>query len=139
MILITGATGHFGKATIDFLLAKGVSAGSIGALVRDQSKAVDLINKGISARFGDYNDHASLVAAFTGIDKVLLISRSDIENRFQQQKNVVSAAKDAGVKHLLYTSFTRKSETDSSPIAFVASRTLTQKISLKPAVLLIQF
>jgi NAD(P)H dehydrogenase (quinone) len=120
MILITGATGHFGKATIDFLLAKGVSAGSIAALARDQSKAGDLISKGISTRFGDYNDYGSLVAAFTGVDKVLLISSSDIANRFQQQKNVVSAAKDAGVKHLLYTSFTRKNETDSSPIAFVA-------------------
>lgn len=120
MILITGATGHFGKATIDFLLTKGIPAGSIAALVRDQAKAGDLISKGISTRLGDYNDYASLVAAFTGVEKLLLISGTDIENRFQQQKNAVNAAKEAGVKHLLYTSFTRKNETGSSPIAFVA-------------------
>ena len=53
MILITGATGHLGKATIDFLLKKGISANNIAALVRDEAKAADLKALGITLRKGD--------------------------------------------------------------------------------------
>jgi NAD(P)H dehydrogenase (quinone) len=119
-ILITGATGHFGKATIDFLLQKGIPANTISALVRDEAKAADLKAKGINLKIADYDNYESLVAAFKGIDKVLLVSGSDIVNRGKQQENAVKAAKEAGVKHLLYTSFERKNETETSPIAFLA-------------------
>ncbi len=119
-ILITGATGHFGKATIDFLLQKGIPANSISALVRDEAKATDLKAKGINLKIGEYDNYESLVAAFKEIDKVLLVSGSDIVNRGKQQENAVKAAKEAGVKHLLYTSFERKNETETSPIAFLA-------------------
>ncbi len=129
MILITGATGHFGKAAIEFLLAKGTPANSIGALVRDREKATDLISKGVSTRAGDYNDYSSLVTAFTGVDKLLLVSGSDIVNRLQQHANVISAAKEAGVKHLIYTSFVRKNNTETSPIAVLAkSHIETEKL-----------
>lgn len=119
-ILITGATGHFGKATIDFLLQKGIPANTISALVRDEAKATDLKAKGINLKIADYDNYEALVAAFKGIDKVLLVSGSDIVNRGKQQENVVKAAKEAGVKHILYTSFERKNETETSPIAFLA-------------------
>lgn len=119
-ILITGATGHFGKATIDFLLQKGIPANTISALVRDETKAADLKAKGINLKIGEYDNYESLIAAFKGIDKVLLVSGSDIVNRGKQQENAVKAAKEAGVKHLLYTSFERKNETETSPIAFLA-------------------
>ena len=45
MILVTGATGHFGKAAIDFLIAKGIPSGEIAALVRDEAKTGDLREK----------------------------------------------------------------------------------------------
>jgi NAD(P)H dehydrogenase (quinone) len=129
MILVTGATGHFGKTTIDFLLGKGISANDIAALVRDESKATDLKAKGIELRKGDYNDFASLVAAFKGVDKLLLVSGNDIANRLKQQENAVTAAREAGVKHIIYTSFARKNETDTSPIAFVGkSHIETEKL-----------
>ncbi len=120
MIFITGATGHFGKAVIDFLLAKGTPANTIGALVRDRTKATDLISRGINTKVGDYNDYSSLIEAFTGVDKLLLVSGSDIVNRLEQHANVVNAAKEAGVKHLIYTSFVRKNDTATSPIAMLA-------------------
>jgi NAD(P)H dehydrogenase (quinone) len=119
MILITGATGQLGKATIDFLLKKGVPATTISALVRNEAKAQDLKNKGINIKYGSYDDYNSLVKAFKGVDKLLLISGNDIDNRATQQKNVVQAAKETGVKHIVYTSFIRKNETGNSPIAFV--------------------
>ncbi len=121
MILVTGATGNFGKSTIDFLLEKGMPSGNIAALVRDEEKAAELKSKGVSLRMADYDNYDQLVRAFSGVDKLLLVSGSDIVNRAQQHENVVNAAKEAGVKYILYTSFERKNESDSSPISFVAS------------------
>ena len=120
MILVTGATGHFGKAAIDFLIAKGIPSGNIAALVRDEAKAADLKSKGVVVKIGDYLQYDTLVNAFKGVDKLLLVSSSDIEDRSLQQANAVNAAKEAGVKYILYTSFERKNDTESSPIAFIA-------------------
>jgi NAD(P)H dehydrogenase (quinone) len=119
-ILVTGATGNFGKTTIDFLLEKGIAASNISALVRDERKAEELKTKGITIKVGDYNNYDSLVTAFQGADKLLLVSGTDLENRGKQQLDVVKAAKEAGVKHILYTSFERKNESETSPIAFLA-------------------
>jgi len=107
MILVTGATGHLGKATIDFLLKKSFPAHKIAALIRDETKAGDLKAMGIEFRKGDYHNYDSLTKAFTGIEKVLLISSSDVNDRTGQQLNVINAAKEAGVKHILYTSVHR--------------------------------
>jgi NAD(P)H dehydrogenase (quinone) len=78
MILVTGATGAFGSATIHHLLAQGIAANQIAALVRDEAKAAELTQLGVAVRPGDYDDYASLVQAFTGVEKVLLVSGSDI-------------------------------------------------------------
>jgi NAD(P)H dehydrogenase (quinone) len=119
MILVTGATGQFGKATIDFLLKKGVQANSISVMVRDKTKAQHLKEQGINIRVGNYDDYNSLLEAFKGTDKLLLISGNDVINRSKQHENAVKAAQETGIKHIVYTSFIRKNETDSSPIAFV--------------------
>jgi NAD(P)H dehydrogenase (quinone) len=109
MILVTGATGGLGSATIDFLLEKTAPA-NIAALVRNPEKAADLRAKGIEIRVGDYNDTASLVAAFTGVDKLYFVSGSDVATRTAQHQNVVQAAQQAGVGHIVYSSFDRKTE-----------------------------
>ena len=129
MILVTGATGHLGKATIDFLLGKGARLGSIAALVRDRKKAVDLLSKGIIVMIGDYDNYASLVYAFKGVHKLLLVSGTDLENRGKQHENAINAAKEAGVKHILYTSYERKNETKNSPVAFlVQAHSYTERV-----------
>lgn len=127
-ILVTGATGHFGKAAIDALLKKGHPASAIIALVRDENKAAVLKTQGVEIRTGDYENYTSLVNAFTGVDKLLLVSSNDVNNRSAQQANAVKAAREAGVKYILYTSFVRKDESEASPIAFVAqSHIATEK------------
>ncbi|QJD79413.1 SDR family oxidoreductase [Spirosoma rhododendri] len=106
MILVTGATGNLGKATIHSLVDKGIATSDITALVRDETKAADLKAKGVQVRLGDYQDVDSLKKAFHGVDKLLLISSSaDIAYRFGQHKNAIDAAKETGVSHLIYTSF----------------------------------
>ena len=101
-ILITGATGHLGTAVINQLL-KNTNNNNIVALARDENKAKSLKEKDVEVRMGTFDDTASLHKALQGIEKVLLISTTD-PNRFQQHKNVVDAAKKAGVKFIAYTS-----------------------------------
>ena len=118
-ILITGASGHLGKAVVNELLQK-INAENISVLVRDPSKVQDLQSKGIKVIQGNYHDDDSLFRAFEGIDKLYFISSSEMPNRLAQHGNVVQAAVKAKVGHLVYTSAQRKSEDGSSPIAFVA-------------------
>lgn len=120
MILVTGATGHFGNATLQALLAKGIPAQQLTALVRNETAATEYSNQGLNTGIADYDDYASLVSAFTGIEKLLFISGSDILKRLTQHENVINAAIDAGVKHVVYTSFQRKNETETSPLWVVA-------------------
>jgi NAD(P)H dehydrogenase (quinone) len=102
MILVTGATGHFGGAAIDFLLKKS-AAGEFAALAREPERAEALTARGIDVRKGDYFDYDSLREAFAGIEKLLFVSSNEIENRVLQHANVINAAKAAGVKHIVYT------------------------------------
>ncbi|QEK50673.1 SDR family oxidoreductase [Pedobacter aquae] len=120
MILVTGATGQFGKAAINALLEKGIKAHQILALVRNEQSAEDLKNMGVGIVMGDYDQYTSLVSAFKGVDKLLFVSGSDIIKRHKQHQNVIHAAQEAGVKHLIYTSFQRKNETETSPLWIVA-------------------
>ncbi len=114
MILVTGASGQLGTGVVEHLLTK-IPANEIAVLVRDAQKVATLQAKGVSVRTGDYHDVASLQTAFDGIDKVLLISSNDFNNRIGQHKNVIDAAKEAGVKHIFYTSVTLK-DIEQSPL-----------------------
>lgn len=102
MIAITGATGNLGRATISHLL-KSVNPSEIVAIVRDEQKSVNLKQLGIQIRVADYHNIDALNDALAGVEKIVLISSSDFNDRLQQHKNVVEAAKNAGVKQLIYT------------------------------------
>lgn len=103
MIIVTAASGQLGRLVIAELL-KRVPAENIVAAVRDPAKAVDLADQGVLVRHADYNDSASLDAAFEGATKVLLISSNDLGNRVSQHRNVIDAAARAKVGLLAYTS-----------------------------------
>lgn len=120
MIVVTGATGNLGKATIKSLLNKGIAATDIAALVRDETKAAELKATGIQVKLGDYQEVDSLKKAFQGVDKLLLVSSSaDIIHRFAQHKNAIDAAKETGVRHLVYTGFAMRDLHQSSMTADV--------------------
>jgi NAD(P)H dehydrogenase (quinone) len=103
MILVTGATGHLGTAVINTLLKK-LPGNQIAGLIRDPRKAADLSARGVDLRIGEYDDRAALERAMHGVEKVLLISGTNQGQRVQQHRNVVAAAKKAGVREIAYTS-----------------------------------
>lgn len=129
-ILITGVTGHLGGAVLNKLLAK-VPASEVRILVRDEAKATAFKPLGVEIALGTYDDKASLVAAFKGIDKLYFVSGNDVANRGPQHKNVVQAATEAKVGHVVYTSFQRKNESDTAPLAFLAATHLLAEKLLK--------
>lgn len=103
MIAVTGATGQLGRFVIDALLKK-VPAGDIVAAVRTPAKAADLAALGVIVRQADYGQPETLEAAFAGVDKLLLISGSEVGQREAQHKAVIEAARAAGVSFIAYTS-----------------------------------
>jgi NAD(P)H dehydrogenase (quinone) len=102
-ILVTGATGHLGRGIVEHLLKLKPSS-EIAVLARDPAKAVDLSAKGVEVRRGDYFDLESLKRAFAGVGKLMFVSTVTFTDGLTQHRNVVAAAKAAGVEHVHYTS-----------------------------------
>lgn len=100
-ILVTAASGPFGRLVVQSLLAAGVPASDIRAGARTVEKAADL---GVEVVHLDYSDAASLGTALVGVDSLLLVSGSEVGQRVPQHRAVIDAAAAAGVAHLVYTS-----------------------------------
>lgn len=124
MIAVTGATGQLGQLVINALL-KTVAASEIVALVRDPAKAQALSDKGVQVRRGDYNDKAALDRALLGVEKLLLISSSEVGQRTSQHRNVIEAANAADVQLIAYTSLLHA---DTSPLGLAAEHVETEKL-----------
>lgn len=135
MIAITGATGQLGRLVIETLL-KTVPAGQIVAAVRSPAKARDLAERGVIVREADYDRPDTLAPALAGVDKLLLISSTEVSGRVRQHRAVVEAAVRAGVSLVAYTSILHA---DTSPVGLAAEHRETEAIiaaSGLPAVIL---
>lgn len=124
MIAITGATGQLGHYVIESLM-KTVPASQIVAIVRNPAKAQALAAQGITVRQADYGDEAALTSALQGVEKLLLISSSEVGQRAPQHRNVINAAKTAGVKFIAYTSLLHA---DKSPLGLADEHIETEKM-----------
>ncbi|WP_159340447.1 MULTISPECIES: SDR family oxidoreductase [Leclercia] len=123
MIAITGATGQLGQRVIEQLL-KTVPASQLVAIVRNPAKAEALSQQGVTVRQADYTDQTAFTAALAGVDKLLLISSSEVGQRTPQHQNVINAAKAAGVKFIAYTSLLHA---DTSPLGLHVEHVATEK------------
>jgi len=113
MIAVTAASGNLGRLVVSSLLKKA-PASEIVAAARNTAKISDLSSQGVAVREADYSKPDTLARALAGVDKLLLISGSEVGRRIEQHKNVIAAAQKAGVKLLLYTSLLH---CDTSPLA----------------------
>ncbi|EKY3223822.1 SDR family oxidoreductase [Cronobacter dublinensis] len=130
MIAITGATGQLGQHVIHTLL-KTVAAKDVVAIVRNPAKATALQEKGVQVRAADYNDVAALTTALEGVEKLLLISSSEVGQRVAQHRNVIDAAKAAGVTLIAYTSLLHA---DRSPLGLAGEHVATEKMLADAAI-----
>lgn len=106
-IVVTGATGHLGRLVVESLLERSVPADQVVATGRNTAKLADLADRGVVVRRADFTDPVSLKEAFDGAEKLLLVSSSEVGQRYPQHVNVVDAAKAADIKLIAYTSITR--------------------------------
>lgn len=124
-ILVTGTSGHLGRLVVESLLDNGVAPGDIVATARDTSTIADLVDRGVATRSADYSDPASLDAAFAGVDRILLVSGSEVGQRVAQHTNVIDAAKRAGVELLAYTSIPHA---DTTSLELAAEHRATEEV-----------
>src|SRR6476619_1014931 len=106
-LLVTGASGHLGRLVVESLLERGTPAADVVAIARHPESVADLADRGVVVRRADYTDPASLDAAFEGVDRLLLVSGSEVGQRIAQHANVIDAAKRSGVGFVAYMSITR--------------------------------
>ena len=107
MLLITGANGNLaGRAIANLRKLIPMTQLAVTTHKPESQFARELAAEGVSVRTADFNDRTSLVPAFEGVDKLLLIPTQDYDHiRIQQNRHVVDAARAAGVRHMLYASF----------------------------------
>lgn len=114
-IAITAASGQLGRLAIAALKSRGIAP---VALARSPQKVADL---GVETRPFDYT--APDTDALHGIDTLVLISSGDFDDRAGQHRKAISAAKAAGVGHLIYTSVLKG---DKSPMLLAADHAATE-------------
>jgi NAD(P)H dehydrogenase (quinone) len=135
MYAITGANGQLGRLVIDVLL-KTVPAYRIVAGVRNPAKARDLAERGVIVREADYDRPDTLRTALAGVDKLLLISSTDVSGRLPKHRAVIEAAQRAGVSLIAYTSMLHA---ETSPARLAVEHRQTEEViatSGLPAVIL---
>ncbi|GLI26534.1 NAD(P)-dependent oxidoreductase [Agromyces rhizosphaerae] len=119
MFIVTGASGYVGSAVAERLL-EHVPADQVIVTTRDPEVAERWRARGVDARIADFEDRASLEAAFRGGDHLFMVSTMEVgPNRQRQHRNAIEAATAAGVGHIVYTSFigTEKPEVDSVEVS----------------------
>ena len=103
-IVITGASGHLGRSTAELVLGR-VPASEVVLTTRHPEEISDLVERGAEVRRVDFGSPETLVGAFEGGEKLLLISTTDLDRRTAQHRAAIEAARVAGVRHVSYTSY----------------------------------
>ena len=115
-IAVMGATGAQGSGLVNAILSDKSSEFSARALTRNANsdKAKALAERGVEVVTADVNDVESLIKAFDGAYGVYAVTffweHFSAEKEKQHAKNIAEAAKQAGAKHVIWSSLddTRK-------------------------------
>lgn len=96
VVLVVGATGDLGAAVARALVSRGAD---VRAMTRSTNPDVD----GVSVVRADLSDPASLATAFSGVERVFLVS-SPTKDQIALETNAIVAAESAGVQHIVKVS-----------------------------------
>lgn len=102
-IAITGASGPLGRAAAEFLLEQ-VDPREVVLMTRSPESLLDFAAKGVQVRKADFTEPEKLSSAFSGVERLLLVSMDTIGTRLEPQRAAIAAAAAAGVGHIVYTS-----------------------------------
>lgn len=97
-VAVTGTTGLLGGR-----VARLVADLRPRLVVRDPTRAPEI--DGATVVQASYDDHGASVAALRGVDVLLMVSGSESRTRRDEHRTFIRAAADAGVGHIVYTSF----------------------------------
>jgi NAD(P)H dehydrogenase (quinone) len=125
-IIVSGASGQLGGLVIEELLARNIAPANLILVSRTQDTEAlkGYAARGASVRYGDFNEPASLEAAYQGGTRMLLISiNGGGGDRPMLHKAAIDAAVRAGVKHIAYTSYVNADRNMASAIAVDHRRT----------------
>jgi NAD(P)H dehydrogenase (quinone) len=104
-IALTGSTGKLGGLILKQLLLR-CQAQNVIVSVRRPAAAEGRWPGGLDVRYGDYDVPESLEPSFRGADKLLMVSSPSTDEtvRLRQHLSVIEAARQAGIRHIVYTS-----------------------------------
>ena len=102
-IAVTGATGKVGGEVARLLTIEADGEGRLRLIVRDAARAPR--EPGAEIAVADFSDDAACRAAFADVDALLLVSAGESADRIEQHRTAITAAAEAGVGHIVYTSF----------------------------------
>ena len=122
VLAVTGASGRLGRLVVAALL-EHVAPHRIVAAVREPARVGDMAARGVVVRAADYDRPETLQAAFAGVDRLLLVSGSEIGRRTPQHRAVIAAAKSSGVGFVAYTSVLHA---DVSPLSVAVEHRETE-------------
>ena len=120
---VTGASGRLGQRVAELLLAS-IDPGDVVLLTRSPEALARYSERGVVVRRADFDEPSSLSEAFTGVDRMLLISAVDLDRRASQHGAAIEAAGAAGVRHVLYTSIPHP---EGNPAAVAPSHLATEQ------------
>lgn len=113
MYAVTGVGGYIGSAVVENLLQDGVPPGEIVVTSRNEDTLARWRARGVKVHRADFNDRAALVQAFQGVQHLFMVSTMEVGAvRQRQHRNAVDAAREAGVQHIVYTSFLNAEKPD---------------------------
>jgi NAD(P)H dehydrogenase (quinone) len=104
-IVVSGASGQLGRLVTEQLLGY-LSPSQVILATRNPETLAEFAGLGAEVRHGDFDEPSSLASAFSGADRLLLISTMDVGRRVEQHRAALQAAARAGVEHVVYTSTT---------------------------------
>lgn len=123
-IVITGASGQLGRLTAELVLDR-VPASEVILTTRHPKALSDLGERGATVRQADFDRPETLAEAFAGGENLLLISTDDLSRRAAQHRAAIEAAREAGVRHVAYTSYLNPVE--ENPAVITPSHRETEK------------
>lgn len=137
-LLVTGVSGHYGRLAATHLIESRPAwpDGAIIGTTRTPSQARDLAELGVDIRQADFDQPAGLARAFAGAQRMLLTSTAADcagARRVRQHRHAIAAAKDAGVGHIVYTSFLASAGSPLGPLAALAADHVATEQALQAA------